>query len=68
MINLIERYVMAPKKLAKGDKATHPILVRKLQHKRIHSLAKKYKLRVTELVDIMIYEGDKYLEAADGQK
>ena len=53
---------MAPKKLPKGQKATHPVLVRKAQHRDIHSLAKKEKICVADLVDVMIKQAKIFYE------
>ncbi len=46
-------------KLPKANLASKPILVTKEQHRKIHSVAKRKKLRVTEVIDIMIEELEK---------
>jgi len=51
---------MAPVKLPKGKKATHPILVTKSQHSKIHAMAKRQKISVTALTDVMIEQAESY--------
>ena len=47
----------------KKERATHHLIIRKDQHRRLHSIAKKNKKRITEVVDILIKEFENcYLE------
>lgn len=49
-------------KLPRRELAVKHLLVRRDQHKKIMSMARKRKLRITELVDIMIDKMDMELE------
>ncbi len=49
-------------KLPKAEKACKPIVVTKEQHKAIHRIAKKKRLRVTEVITVMLNQIKEWCE------